>query len=301
MLSWEEIIMKLNGYVDEYGDMHPPVDINEYRIDKIRELSEKTGRNVITYYSGFLQGKEANVDVNDTDITGFVNAIEGLDREKGVDLIIHSPGGDPDAAEGIVKYLHMIFGTDVRVIIPQCAFSAGTMISCSAKTILLDESACIGPIDPQYGGIPVSDMIEEMNCAKRDIKKDPANLTFWQMRLERYPAGFYFRLRDAMNLTKALVTEWLVKYMFADENPLVATAKASAIVKKLNANNHSHGRHFNYLDCKELGLNAELLGDLKSEVMDLHNIYMISMKYTHLSKAIENQNGRMYITNEQEE
>ncbi len=299
MLSLQEVLSILQGYIDEDGIIHPGMDLNEFRIRTIQALAEKTQRNVVTYYSGFLAYKESNTDVNDTDINGFVNAIQPLDPSKGVDLIIHSPGGDPDAAEGIVKYFHQVFGNDVRVIVPQSAFSAGTMISCSAKTILMGKYSCLGPIDPQLNGIPASDMLQEMNAAKRDLKKDPSNFSFWRMRIGQNPPGFYFYLMDAIKLSTLLVTEWLTKYMFFEDEPEVAAEKAKKIVKKLNANNKSHGRHFTYDFCKDLGLNVELLEDdpeLESLVLNLHTAYTLTFNNSNASKIIENHLGDSYIT-----
>src|SRR5262245_58262299 len=94
-------------------------------IDKIRhryldKLSKKTGRNVISYYSAFLsKSKIEQVSIIDEDKNGFMMAIHGLDRNKGLDLLLHTPGGDIAATESIVNYLHKMFKEDIRAIIPQ--------------------------------------------------------------------------------------------------------------------------------------------------------------------------------------
>ena len=86
----------------------------------------------------------------------------GLICEIGLDLVLHTPGGDPTAAEGIVNYLHAKFGRDVRVIVPQMAMFAGTMLACSARSILMGKQSCLGPIDPQYGGVPAYNIKQNM-------------------------------------------------------------------------------------------------------------------------------------------
>jgi ClpP class serine protease len=83
-----------------------------------------------------------------------MNFIHGLDRTKGLDLILHTPGGDVAATESIIEYLRQMFGNNVRAIVPQMAMSAGTMIACSCKSIVMGKQSNIGPIDPQLGGIP---------------------------------------------------------------------------------------------------------------------------------------------------
>lgn len=50
--------------------------------------------------------------------------IHTLDRSKGLDLILHTPGGDIAATESIVHYIRQMFGLDVRAIIPQIAMFA---------------------------------------------------------------------------------------------------------------------------------------------------------------------------------
>ena len=98
-----------------------------------------------------------------------MNSIKGLDVNKGLDLILHTPGGNPTATEGIVKYLHSRFGDDIRVIVPQMAMSAGTMLACAAREIVMGKHSCLGPIDPQYGGVPAYNIVTEFRQAKDDL------------------------------------------------------------------------------------------------------------------------------------
>lgn len=115
----------------------------------ISDLSKITGRNVITYYSGWLSRQNtANTDINDSDMDGFMNCVHELDCSKGLDLILHTPGGSPNAAEAIVNYLRDKFKKDIRVIVPQLAMSAGTMMACASKTIIMGKQSSLGPIDP---------------------------------------------------------------------------------------------------------------------------------------------------------
>ena len=78
-----------------------------------------------------------------------MTVIHQLDRDKGLDLILHTPGGDTAATESIVDYLHNMFGNNIRAIVPQLAMSAGTMIACSCKEIIMGLQSSLGPIDPQ--------------------------------------------------------------------------------------------------------------------------------------------------------
>jgi len=54
----------------------------------LADLHDKTGRNVIAYYSGWLQKKEiAGVEINDEDKNGFMTAVHQLDRSVGLVLL----------------------------------------------------------------------------------------------------------------------------------------------------------------------------------------------------------------------
>lgn len=147
MPTWDEILK-------EIGSSSSIIDVTRRKY--IRQLSEYTGRNTIVYYSGWLQKPvlaQQGVDfsINDNDKNGFMAVINKLDRSKGLDLVLHTPGGNVSSTESIVNYLKSIFGNDIRAIIPQIAMSAGTMIACACKSIVMGKQSNLGPIDPQFG------------------------------------------------------------------------------------------------------------------------------------------------------
>ena len=147
MGGWNDILKEVQ---------ETPTQYDYVRIKYLKILSDYTNRNVIAYYSAWLSKQgAANLDINDADMTGFMNCIHGMDCSKGLDLILHTPGGSPTAAEAIVVYLRKKFDNDIRVIVPQLAMSAGTMIACSAKVIIMGKQSSLGPIDPQFNGIQI--------------------------------------------------------------------------------------------------------------------------------------------------
>lgn len=302
MPSWGELLSELQDHPDTNGQTIRALSFDELRNKYISALADYTNRNVIAYYSGWLKpGKTQNIDINDSDITGFMNSIKDLDASKGLDLILHTPGGDPTATEGIVKYLHNKFGEDIRVIVPQLAMSAGTMLACSAKVIIMGKHSCLGPIDPQYGGVPAYNIVTEFREAKSDLDNNPDAKHYWELQLKKYPAAFFYTVLDAINLSDALVSEWLLEYMFGDEDKKDSKKKVNRIVGKLNANNKSHSRHFTSNFCKQLGLNIidlEADQELQELVLSVHHSFVITIDATPATKIIENQNGARYITNQ---
>ena len=131
MPSWHSILEE----IQHRGSIHDVI-----RREYLAKLHSVTGRNVIVYYSGWLQKPGVPAHVNDGDKNGFMTAVHKLDRSKGLDLLLHTPGGETAATESIVDYLHSMFGTNIRAIVPQIALSAGTMIACAAKRLTAEMS-----------------------------------------------------------------------------------------------------------------------------------------------------------------
>jgi len=70
----------------------------------IKAFERYTKRNIIVYYSGFLF-VDANTGIQEEDMNGFMSAVHKMDKEKGLDLFLHTPGGLVSATEGIGNYL----------------------------------------------------------------------------------------------------------------------------------------------------------------------------------------------------
>jgi len=77
--------------------------------------------------------------------------LHNVPRNTSVDFLLHTGGGDIDAAEKIVNLLRTAVGTGrLRVIVPDFAKSAGTLIALAADKIVMSDSSELGPIDPQF-------------------------------------------------------------------------------------------------------------------------------------------------------
>ena len=121
MPHWGEVLTEIQG-----TKVANPLDT--IRRKYLQIMHKYTKRNIIAYYSGFLQRSNANSAIDENDKNALMQAVYGLDKSKGLDLILHTPGGDIAATESIVTYLRSIFGKNIRAFIPQIAMSAGTMI-----------------------------------------------------------------------------------------------------------------------------------------------------------------------------
>ena len=305
MPNWVQVCGEIAQYATENGNK------SRYAVDRIRqkylrELHGARERNVIAYYSGFLSKPDASqLEITDEDKNGFMMAVHGLDRHVGLDLILHTPGGAVAAAESIVNYLHKIFGEDIVAIVPQIAMSAGTMLACSCKEIIMARHSNLGPIDPWLQGIPAHFVLKEVEEAYEEMRDDPDRIRVWMPILDQYKPTFIRQCRLAIEWSEEFVRNQLETVMFKDVRPTARRRnKAREVVRLLSDadTNRSHARHIHYEECREIGLEVTLLEDMPNKISDfqdlvltVHHCYMHSLMNTPSIKIIENQNGVAFV------
>lgn len=289
MADWTDILKEIQA-----EKINNPLDT--VRKKYIKELFDMTGRNVICYYSGFLDiHTNPDVSINDNDMSGFMTAIHGMDKSKGLDLILHTPGGEVTATEAIGNYLRKVFGNNIRAIVPQMAMSGGTMLSCISKEILMGKHSSIGPIDPQIGGVPAYGVIQEFESAKDEITKNPASIALWQTIIAKYHPTFIGQCYKAIELSNELIRKWLLEGdMFS--NITNKEAKVDKILGFLNNNEYTkiHSRHIDNKKAKEIGLkitNLEKDDKLQDAVLSIHHCYMHTFSNSSAVKIIESNTG----------
>jgi membrane-bound ClpP family serine protease len=273
----------------------------------LKSLHELTGRNTIIYYSAWLQKPDPRLipmlGINDIDKNAFMTTIHELDRSKGLDLILHTPGGDGAATESLVDYLRQMFDIDIRGIVPQLAMSAGTMIALSCKSVAMGKQSSLGPIDPQLNGIPAHGVIEEFRQAFKDIKDDPSKIPIWQAKIARFPIAFIGECQRAIDWSNEMVREWLSTGMFREESKSDEESvrnRISNIVTELSSHalTKSHARHISSQRCKDIGLKIEMMEEnqnFQEAVLTLHHITMHTLGDTPAIKIVENQNGKAFV------
>lgn len=227
-----------------------------------------------------------------------VHSIGAQDRMRGLDLILHTPGGSIAATESLVDYLHRIFRNDIRAIIPQIAMSAGTMIACSCKEILMARHANLGPIDPQLGNFPAYGVKEEFKRACKEVKRDSSKIPIWQSIIGRYGPTFLSQCENSIDWSKKFVEKELESVMF--EGDPQAKAKAKNIVRRLTdyRGNKTHARHIHFDELQEMGLKVSLIEDdqgFQDVVLTVHHCFMHSLMNTPAFKMIENHKGSAFV------
>lgn len=287
MPSWNEILNEIDESVDIASVL------NKKRIEYFGKISAITGRNVIAYYSAWLKHPE-RASIDEQDKNAFMSAVHNLDRSKGLDLVLHTPGGDIAATESIVTYLKSMFKGDIRAIVPQISMSAGTMIALSCKQIIMGEQSSLGPIDPHFGGVPCQGVLDEFRRAVKEVEANPSALGLWQTIVSKYHPTFLGQCENAIEWSKKLMSDWV-----SEVNTKVDINELEKLFLD-HKESYSHSRHISKASCKNVGLNIldlELNQDLQDAVLSLHHCYMILFDKFNVSKIVENQNGNMFIQN----
>jgi len=291
MPTWDELLKEHQSYGSTYDII---------RRKYLAKLQKVTGRNIIAYYSSFLQKPELVLQssINDNDKNGFMNSIKQLDVKKGLDLILHTQGGETAATESLVDYLRSIFKTDIRAIVPQIAMSGGTMIACSCKSIIMGKQSSLGPYDPQYMGVSAHGVIEEFETAKREIRTDPSTIAVWQPIIAKYNPTLVGECQKSIAWSEKMIRAWLETGMFeGDANPSQTINK---IIQGLgdHATTLSHARHLSAEKCADMGLKIEKMEDdqkLQDAILSVHHAMMITLAETQAYKIIENHLGKAFV------
>lgn len=237
----------------------------------IKKFEEESGRKdgkshkLLVYIAKMGHPQNRNT-INPDDIAPIGSMLQSIDDDIDIiDLIIHSPGGDGNTAEKIVDMCRAYVKAEgkFRVIIPNKAKSAATLIALGADKIVMGYSSELGPIDAQ---IPVnaSGVIQYISAQSFiDARDELLNLTHKAIQdnkqyqgylqlLTTIDVAFVKECERAMNFARDVVSKWMNNYMLKEKisDEFQRQEKAGVIAKKLSsaATYLSHGRMINIHD-----------------------------------------------------
>jgi hypothetical protein len=200
------------------------------------------------------------------DFVPFMDLFRGIDSADEILLILQTFGGDPNVASKMVNTIRD--GRDkFRVIVPERAKSAGTLLALGADSILMGKSSELGPIDPQIplntrDGIvyrPAHSILDGFDDISQRCKKDPSTaLLVLAQSIDIAVLDF------AVKTIKHAETEackLLETYMFkGNPNARELAKKISQTLADVNKY-PSHGYSINRSEAVEMGLKIERLSD----------------------------------------
>ena len=305
MPTWGAILTELQ----EAGKVGNSPAFDIVRRKYLALLKEKTSRDVILYATNWTSPgvSSSDISITEEDIQGFMEVIHGLSGQN-LDLILHSPGGSAEVTEALVSYIRTKFN-NVRVIVPQAAMSAATMLACSANSIMMGKHSFLGPIDPQIiistqigvRYVPAQAILEQFDKAKEQCQ-DPKLLGCWLPILGQYGPALLIQCENALELAKKLIIEWLQRYMFFGK--VDAIERSETIARYLSDHNEfkSHSRHIPRNKAKELCLEIEDMEgnqELQDLVLSIFHATTHTFAGTGTLKIIENHNGKAFIKRQQ--
>ena len=181
------------------------------------DIEDLRKRPLIVYATKFLDALPNTpnfIDISDVD--GFTDLVQSTNGSEEIDVLLHSPGGRPDATERIVHILRNKFKR-VHFLIPHSAYSAATMLALSGDSITLHPSATLGPIDPQINGTPARSIKRGFEKVKEIIKQEgPEALPAYIPLIEKYSLDLLELCEDSEKLSKDLVSEWIRIFMLRE-------------------------------------------------------------------------------------
>ncbi len=299
-IAKELVIFKRDHENDGLGEFANTQALQKVRNKYFERLKKYTKRNTICYYSGFLTKPNNDlVMINDEDTNAFMLCMNGLEWDSGLDIILHTPGGDIHATIALIEYLRSKFGNNIRAIVPQISMSAGTMIACSCKEIVMGNQSSLGPVDPQFGRIAAANMLNEIKKAQQDISKNPNLSLFWNPILSQVYPSFIERCEQALHDSKEYFSKSLRNNMFSELDLDEQNARVENITEIFtNATGKAHNTHLGLNRCKEIQLRITPIEEdqtLQDLVLTLHHCYMHTFNLTGIVKIVENHLGMHYI------
>jgi len=302
MPSWGEILKEISVELPTRPDAFDFV-----RRKYLSALSTYTGRSTILYATRWSQDQQldpALTSIGPEDVQGFMEVVHGLPANCGLDLILHSPGGSAEVTEAIVDYLRAKF-TNIRVLIPQAAMSAATMLACAANEIVMGKHSSLGPIDPQMIvnvpgsgriAVPAQSVLDQFELASKAALNGQG--APWYPILQMYGPALIVQCQNAIALASTLVASWLERYMFADDPNGADKAKAIAEYLADHGIHKTHSRFFSAATAESIGLKVrsfESDQQLQDLTLSVFHAATHTMSATPCVKIIENHLGRGFF------
>ncbi len=303
MPTWGGILQELQTTQQQLQG--PPFDA--VRRKYLVAANRHTNRNLILYATKWTQ-PDPNVSpdlvsIVDEDVQGLMEVVHGLPGGS-LDLILHSPGGSPEAAEAFVSYLRSKFD-HIRVVVPHLAMSAATMVACAADVILMGKHSFLGPIDPQMilatplgvRAVPAQAILDQFDRAVQDCQ-DQRKLAAWLPILGQYGPDLLDQCQAVSDMSKSMVESWLTAYMFKGRPN--AADKSSEIAAWLadRKNFQSHSKHISRPEAERRGFSVEHLEtDQTAQDLFLSIFHATTHTFSATSavKIIENHLGKAFI------
>ncbi|MGB8684246.1 MAG: hypothetical protein WCD12_15270 [Candidatus Binatus sp.] len=267
----------------------------EQRIQLIKALeNERKGRLVIAYVTSTRIGHE--LQMGDDILPRLFHHLElgkkSGQTKKGVDLFIHSNGGSGTVPWRIVNLIRE-YTDSFAVLIPHHAFSAATLVSLGADSIVMHKMGLLGPIDPsvttpfnppnpqspgQLVPISVEDVSAYFTFVKEEvgIQHEDELVQALIALTEKIPPLALGTVQRTHNQSRMLAGKLLRKHMLLPTQ----SHEIETIIENLKSNFYYHGHPINRYEARvDLKLKVEFAeGALEDAMWNLYESYEEELK-----------------------
>ena len=244
-------------------------DIVSWHLDEMNKALGKSRKSdVIAIRSPIARGLDYHI----------CQRIEEIEPKKTkLSVMLETGGGSVEVTERIANVFRENYKY-VEFIVPNYAFSAGTILCMSGDAILMNYFSVLGPIDPQVEAdgkwIPGTGYLKKYDdFLKRSSegRLTTAELAYF---VKRFDQAELYWIEQAREQSKNLLVEWLAKYKFKDWKVTESTktkvsqkmreTRAKQVADALNNverwNSHGRGIPRSVLTSDELNLKIEDFG-----------------------------------------
>ncbi len=309
-------VLKEIGVANQESDKVKSEMILKHKI-LIPQYEEKEKRKLIVYVAKIGGPKSA---INPDDIAPIGSMLSNCGTVENLDLMIHSPGGSGVTAEKIVEMCRQHVTKEFRVIVPNMAKSAATIISLGADKIVMGYCSELGPIDAQkfinVGGVTQQLSAKSFISARENLLKELAeakaqNREFigylQQLSASTVEPAFIEECKRELNFAIDLVKKWLPKYMLKVKNPTwdqkTLESTANTIAENLSsvdekADRFVHGRMIGPEESDQLGLGITKLEKEDPTWNLLWEIYLRSEIFLMVNTNPQQQAAKLFFDNQ---
>ena len=258
----------------------------------IKRIQARTGRRLICYVSG----RDCMIDERDT--VPFVDLLHNVPPAENLDLLLHTSGGDPDSAEKLMRMLQSrVESAELRIIVPDFAKSAGTLMVLGADSVVMSDVSELGPIDPQVrlsgAWLSAQNYLDAYNEHAETLEQEPQNVAAQIMLGKLDPITF--KLCEVVIRRARQSAEYLLKRgMFRNGGNWSQTVSELLDTTRWL----SHSQMISWRDAEDpvIGLNVEYLGYDSEIWQDYWRLYCLQhLAITEDQKIYESDYASLII------
>lgn len=217
------------------------------------------------------------------------------DYRKHLVVVLETNGGSIEVVERISDVFRHHFDT-VTFVVPNVAYSAGTVLCLSGDSIYMDYYSVLGPIDPQIQNrdgrwVPGLGYLEKYNELIEKSKKGIISAAELQFLVSKFDPAELFALEQAKKHSSDLIERWLCDYKFKNWEERESSgavvddkykkARAKDIAEKLGDatkwNSHGRGIPLSKLTSEDIKLQITNFGDdseLSKTIREYYDLFI---------------------------